>query len=242
LPKFIAGKYPFVCNGNTDSFFDLTGDFILQCKSLTRRHVMDLITIRKIKCLDISFVESVEDESFVEGFKEHRETFSFPSIAHSLQNLSLSQCGISDRALHHFGNFKSLTNLGLRWNLGITDSGIEAISKVCPVLSNLDVTSCPITDLSLLCITENCLFLTELNISWCTGVSDKGIIYMVSGANHEKLDILRTLRATWCTALTDASLRELVNLKSLRVFEALGYSMQRECKAHLESSGVSVLL
>jgi hypothetical protein len=65
---------------------------------------------------------------------------------------------------------------------------------------------------------------------------------MISGADQGKLDIFRILRATWCTALTDASLKELVNLKSLTLFEALGYAMHDDCKVHLEQSGVSVLL
>lgn len=176
------------------------------------------------------------------GFKEPLDSFCGPYISHSLESLSLGQCAISDVALGYFSNFKCLLHLALQWNLGITDAGIEAISKLCPLMSTLDLTSCPITDQSLQHLTENSLQLTELNISWCGAVSDKGVIYMISGASEGKLGEFRFLRATWCTAITEASLYELVQLKSFAFFEALGHSLTEDCKTHLEKSGINVIL
>ena len=74
------------------------------------------------------------------------------SSTSSLLKLNLCRSKITDISIYHMIHLNELIEIRLQYCYGITDVGILALTKNCPKLKLIDLTSCAITDQSLLSI------------------------------------------------------------------------------------------
>uniref|UniRef100_T1JN42 [histone H3]-dimethyl-L-lysine(36) demethylase n=1 Tax=Strigamia maritima TaxID=126957 RepID=T1JN42_STRMM len=81
-------------------------------------------------------------------------------------------------------------------------------------LSRLSLSGCDITDVSLRYITQHLRLLTELDISYCTKLSDAGISLLVAVGSVIR-DSLVSLNLKGCYRLTDASLEHMKRCSQL---------------------------
>ena len=110
----------------------------------------------------------------------------------------------------------------------------------CDSLKFLNLQSCNISDVSLAAVSDSCTHLEDLDISWCSRVTDAGVLSLATANTQGKLLRFRSLKASWCPEVTDESIVELPNLMSFQMFESSSYSMSSYCRQKLEQSGIEV--
>jgi len=94
-----------------------------------------------------------------------------------LISLNMTWCSISDTCVEHIPLFVSLKHLSLQ-DSRITDCGLAKL--------------------------ENLRYLNSLNLSFCSNITDRGIIYAV-----KYLKNIESLNLSWCAEITDLSLQHI---------------------------------
>jgi len=77
------------------------------------------------------------------------------SSSSSLLKLNLCRSKITDISIYHMIHLNELIEIRLQYCYGITDDGITALTKNCPKLKLIDLTSCAISDQALASIGKN---------------------------------------------------------------------------------------
>ncbi|KAL6985272.1 Transcription factor COE2 [Sarracenia purpurea var. burkii] len=103
----------------------------------------------------------------------------------------------------------SLTKVNLSSCLNLTDKAISAVAKLHGfTLEQLNLDGCKyVTDASLVAIAENCLLLSELDVSKCA-ITDLGIAALASAGQLN----LQILSLSGCSFISDKSLPYLIEL------------------------------
>lgn len=137
---------------------------------------------------------------------------SMGKLCPQLQNLDLSALnGITDAGL--FPLLEScedgLVKVNLTGCINLTDKVISSIALLHGgTLEVLNLDGCEkITDTSLMKIAENCLFLTDLDVSKCS-ITDNGLAFLARAKNLN----LQILSLSCCSRVTDKSLPSLGKL------------------------------
>jgi hypothetical protein len=86
------------------------------------------------------------------SIKSWQSLITSSSSSSSLLKLNLCRSKITDISIYHMIHLNELIEIRLQYCYGITDVGIIALTKNCPKLKLIDLTSCAITDQSLLSI------------------------------------------------------------------------------------------
>lgn len=116
-----------------------------------------------------------------------------------LESLSLCGCvNLEDSGLVELENYGSkLHSLYLDCCFKITDVALFSVAIGCPSLISISLYRCSISDIGLKDIAESCVSLKDLNLEWCTLITDRGI----SGVtNHCR--VLRAIKISHCEKIT----------------------------------------
>eukprot|EP00268_Persea_americana_P067304 TRINITY_DN9249_c0_g1_i1.p1 TRINITY_DN9249_c0_g1~~TRINITY_DN9249_c0_g1_i1.p1 ORF type:complete len:365 (-),score=53.04 TRINITY_DN9249_c0_g1_i1:69-1163(-) len=143
------------------------------------------------------------------------------SNCRDLHDLDLSQSRkLSDLSLYALAHgCPCLTKLNISGCSSFSDAALAYLTSVCRNLKSLNLCGCvkTATDIALQAIAHNCSQLQSLNLGWCEGVSDKGVISLAFGCPD-----LRILDLCGCVLITDASVIALSNrchhLRSLDLY------------------------
>ncbi|XP_052118488.1 F-box/LRR-repeat protein 3 isoform X5 [Arachis duranensis] len=150
-----------------------------------------------------------------------------------LREVNMDKClGVTDIGLARIAvGCSRLERLSLKWCFEISDLGVDLLCKKCFYLKVLDVSylkelSGPlvhclknleqlsairidgvrVSDFFLQTIGKNCKFIVELGLSKCIGVTNMGILHLVSGCGS-----LKILDLTCCRSITDAAISTIAD-------------------------------
>ncbi|XP_052181689.1 F-box/LRR-repeat protein 12-like [Diospyros lotus] len=142
-----------------------------------------------------------------------------------LQSLSLSGCiklpdsGLS--GLQYYG--PELQAFYLDCCFGITDNGLSLVAAGCPSLSRISLYRCNISDVGLEILAKSCLALKDIDLSYCSLITDKGIRALSQNCHH-----LRAVRMSYCRSISGVGFRGCS--------QSLSYLEAESCK--LEPEGI----
>lgn len=103
-------------------------------KGLTNKCIMKVVgSCPKLECINVSLCTSINDEC-VDYIARH---------AKSLKSIYLVSCNLTDSALMSLGTHcKTIETVDVGWCKGITDAGVDHISRICPTLKYLGLMRC----------------------------------------------------------------------------------------------------
>lgn len=190
--------------------------------------------------LNLAFVDCISDEAFL----------SLPVVTSGsslrfwspLKILNLGKSSITDLSISKMAFLSQLTEIRLQWCCGITDAGIRILIAHCPRLRVIDLKSCLITDEAVMSIARGSQYLSMLDLSWCSQVTDASLECLASSMGSFSLASLEHLSVVWCCNLTDHGLLSLRELSSLKVLEVSGCaSVSSDCIDQLTRRGIIVM-
>jgi hypothetical protein len=137
-----------------------------QCKNVISSHIQHIFEHNQLQILNLAYIDDISDEAFIllpsllsqsSLSPTSKSTKSWQSLitttsSSSLLKLNLCRSKITDISIYHMIHLNELIEIRLQYCYGITDVGILALTKNCPKLKLIDLTSCAITDQSLLSI------------------------------------------------------------------------------------------
>lgn len=112
-----------------------------------------------------------------------------------LKSLNLSGCvNLQDSGLIELQNHGSkVHSLYLDCCFKITDLGLSYIALGCQSLSFISLYRCPITDTGLQQLSKSCLSLKDLNLEWCSLITDGGITAITTNCRQ-----IRAVKISHC--------------------------------------------
>lgn len=138
---------------------------------------------------DHSVISSLKIQSMAEtNGSEDNETESY----------CLSDAGLAAVA----AGFTKLEKLSLIWCSNVTHVGLRSIAEKCILLRSLDLQGCYVGDQGLAAVGEFSKQLEDLNLRFCEGLTDDGLIKLVDGSGKT----LKSISLAACANVTDASL------------------------------------
>jgi F-box/leucine-rich repeat protein 2/20 len=145
-----------------------------QCKHIKNNELINLFHLTDLKSLNLSFIDNVDDETF-----------------YSLSQTTLSSNDSSSSLTSALKNDLTLPVVSLR---SASSSSLFSLSSL--ALQSLNLCKCSITDEAIkhFATLSNLL---ELRLTWCTGITDKGVILLT-----KYCESLQILDLTSCT-ITD---------------------------------------
>ncbi|XP_020593507.1 F-box/LRR-repeat protein 12 [Phalaenopsis equestris] len=165
---------------------------------LTCRHWHHIQNISR-RSLNLHFsYETTTYQSYVRYLPALLNRFSH------LSSISIAGCTeLPDSALFGLKNLKiSLRSLSLSCCFKITDDGLAHVAMHCSRLVSLTLYRCTITDLALQNIANFCKLLENLNLSYCTDITDRGICALSTGCR-----LLHVLVLSCCSYVTGSGLK-----------------------------------
>ncbi|XP_076891224.1 F-box protein SKP2A-like [Bidens hawaiensis] len=140
---------------------------------------------------------------------------------HDLEDLDLSKSfKLSDRSLHALARgCPNLSKLNISGCSAFTDDALEFLSSYCRNFKVLNLCGCvkAATDKALKAIGYNCRQLESINLGWCEGVGDVGVMSLAYGCPN-----LHAIDLCGCVFITDESVIALANnclhLRSLGLY------------------------
>ncbi|KAJ9700182.1 hypothetical protein PVL29_005822 [Vitis rotundifolia] len=113
-----------------------------------------------------------------------------------------SNC-FSDAGLIALGEtFTKLKKLSLIWCSNVTSMGLQSFAQKCRSLRSLDLQGCYVGDQGLAAVGECCKELQDLNLRFCEGLTDRGLVELAIGCGKS----LKVLGIAACAKITDISL------------------------------------
>lgn len=98
-------------------------------------------------------------------------------------------------------SLRSLVINGCHGNLPVTDASLIAVSEHCPYLQRMEICGTKITDVGLKRIAKSCKRIEVLDVSCCAGVSMYAVIFLSQNLKHmSKLSIGNCGSCTYCLA------------------------------------------
>ena len=138
-----------------------------QCKNVISSHIQHIFEHNQLQILNLAYIDDISDEAFLllpsllsqsslspasKSTKSWQSLITTTTSSSSLLKLNLCRSKITDISIYHMIHLNELIEIRLQYCYGITDVGILALTKNCPKLKLIDLTSCAITDQSLLSI------------------------------------------------------------------------------------------
>lgn len=164
-------------SGSDRESFGLTCRHWLHIQNLNRRSLQFQCSLTELRPISLS-----QPSTTVTSFHLYRLLNRYPC----LQFLSLSGCTeLPDSGLSLLILYRSkLQSLHLDCCFGITDHGLSFVATGCPFLTNISLYRCNITDSGLNTLSEFCLALKHVNLSYCSLISDRGIRALSKNCQH----------------------------------------------------------
>lgn len=151
----------------------------------------------KLKRLNVSCNEDITDK----GLKALAEGCP------SLEQLKLNECLITDEGITAIANScSSLTLVDLVRCSRITDLSVNEIAMQCPLLQDIKLEGCRVSDECLLTVGARCHLLKRLNLSCNEDVTDKGLKALAKGC-----PLLEQLKLNECIGITDEGITAIAS-------------------------------
>ncbi|KAG9457174.1 hypothetical protein H6P81_001682 [Aristolochia fimbriata] len=152
---------------------------------------------------------------------EDEAVIAIANNCHDLRDLDLSKSfKLTDSSLYALSHgCPSLGKLNISGCSAFSDVALSYLTSACRNLKNLNLCGCwkAASDNALKAIAENCSQLQFLNLGWCEGVTDVGVMSLALGCPE-----LRALDLCGCVLITDESVIALANrchhLRSLGLY------------------------
>ncbi|KVH93520.1 F-box/LRR-repeat protein 3 isoform X4 [Cynara cardunculus var. scolymus] len=123
---------------------------------------------RKLLCLKLESCSLLTEKSFS----------YLGSSCHLLEELDLTECHVNDIGLDNLSKCSELRCLKLGICTDISDTGLSYIASHCKI-EELDLYRCSnVGDDGLRFLATGCKKMRKLNLSYCTKVTDKGMVYL----------------------------------------------------------------
>ncbi|VFQ73958.1 unnamed protein product [Cuscuta campestris] len=137
---------------------------------------LHLVRYQNVRHINLEFAQDVEDKN--------------------LQDVK-SQCGDS---------LQNLATLNLNGCQKISDTGIEAITSICPKLKGFSIYwNVRVTDAGIMHLVRNCKLVVDLNLSGCKNITDQALLLIAD--NYQEID---SLNITRCIKLTHSGLERML--------------------------------
>ncbi|XP_058001013.1 F-box/LRR-repeat protein 4 isoform X3 [Hevea brasiliensis] len=129
---------------------------------------------------------------------------------------------LSDAGLSALGDgFPRLEKLSLIWCSTVSSLGLMSLAYKCSFLMSLDLQGCYVGDRGLAAVGKCCKQLEDLNLRFCEGVTDTGLVELAQGCGKS----LKSLGVAACAKITHISLEAVSSYcKSLETL-----SLDSEC-------------
>ncbi|CAJ1941182.1 unnamed protein product [Sphenostylis stenocarpa] len=120
---------------------------------------------------------------------------------------------LSDTGLSSLGEgFPKLHRLGLIWCSNVSSNGLASLARKCTSLKALDLQGCYVGDQGLAAVGQCCKHLEDLNLRFCEGLTDSGLVELAVGVGKS----LKSLGVAACAKITDISMEAVgSNCRSL---------------------------
>ncbi|CAI8590775.1 unnamed protein product [Vicia faba] len=118
-------------------------------------------------------------------------------------SLCLSDTGLSALA----DGFPKLAKLRLIWCSNVTSHGLSSLAWKCANLKALDLQGCYVGDQGLAAVGQCCKQLEDLNLRFCEGLTDKGLVELALGVGKS----LKSLGVAACAKITDISMEAVAS-------------------------------
>ena len=237
-----------------------------QCKNIKSPEIQQVFAHGRLQSLNLAFID-ICDEAFcllpqlTDGSVDKLSmttSDSFSSQNSCLEKLNVGNSRITDLSMYKMSNLIALLEISLQWCVYITDVGIDILTQNCPNLESIDLTSCRITNESLVSIANQSKKLKVLDLSWCQCFSSEGMLNFVNSANDdislegqtthivstEDVNRARTslerLKIVWCKQISDDIIPSLLALKSLKIVELKGSGITNSGFNRLTKKGIEV--
>ncbi|KAF5797869.1 putative leucine-rich repeat domain superfamily [Helianthus annuus] len=119
-------------------------------------------------------------------------------VAEEFESCSLSDAGLAAVA----DGFTKLEKLTLIWCSNATSAGLTFVAQKCRFLKSVDLQGCYVGDQGLGAIGESCKQLEALNLRFCEGLTDTGLVDLAIGCGKT----LKSLGVAACAKISDVSL------------------------------------
>ncbi|CAL5183836.1 unnamed protein product [Lathyrus oleraceus] len=118
-------------------------------------------------------------------------------------SLCLSDTGLAALA----DGFPKLEKLRLIWCSNVTSHGLSSLAWKCVYLKALDLQGCYVGDQGLAAVGQCCKQLEDLNLRFCEGLTDKGLVELAIGVGKS----LKSLGVAACAKITDISMEAVAS-------------------------------
>lgn len=206
-----------------------------QCKNVRAPCLQQVFRHNALRTLNLAFIDNVSDDAF-----SLLPLSGGDCIHPSLRALNLCRSKITDFGIFKIIVLQDLEEIHLPWCTGITDAGIVALVGNCRKLKIIDLKSCPITDVALQAIGQRCSNLLDLDLSWCFGVTDSGLLELLPTNGSQST--LTSLSLIWCSQIDDESVAILSRITSLKNIQLKGSAVTQEGVNAMLQSGIAVEL
>ncbi|KAI4317709.1 hypothetical protein L6164_025558 [Bauhinia variegata] len=110
---------------------------------------------------------------------------------------------LSDSGLSALGEgFPKLEKLSLIWCSNVSSGGLISLTHKCSLLKALDLQGCYVGDQGLAAVGQCCKQLEDLNLRFCEGLTDTGLVELALGVGKS----LKSLGVAACAKITDISM------------------------------------
>ncbi|KAG2407154.1 F-box/LRR-repeat protein [Vigna angularis] len=110
---------------------------------------------------------------------------------------------LTDTGLSSLGEgFPKLHILGLIWCSNVSSDGLTSFARKCSSLKALDLQGCYVGDQGLAAVGQFCKHLENLNLRFCEGLTDSGLVDLAVGVGKS----LKSLGVAACAKITDISM------------------------------------
>ncbi|KAM7272091.1 hypothetical protein ACFE04_031305 [Oxalis oulophora] len=123
----------------------------------------------------------------------------------NLDFLSVSGCTeLSDSGLHYLKSYGSKVQaLYMDFCFKISDDGLFTVSTSCPLLMDISLSRCDVTDSGLEILAKANLPLKRVNLSYCSRISDIGLKALCNSCRG-----LKAVKLSYCSRVTGIGFRE----------------------------------
>ncbi|KAL0848357.1 hypothetical protein Bca101_021604 [Brassica carinata] len=168
----------------------------------------------QVKHINLEFSQGVEDSHLQLVKSQCHDALS------SLECLNLNGCQkISDSGIEAITSIcPKLKAISIYWNVRVTDDCIRHLVKNCRNIIDLNLSGCKsVTDKGMQLVAENYQDLVSLNITRCVKITDDGLLQVL-----QKCSSLQTLNLYALSGFTDKAYKKISLLADLRFLDLCG--------------------
>ncbi|KAG7026269.1 F-box/LRR-repeat protein 4, partial [Cucurbita argyrosperma subsp. argyrosperma] len=142
------------------------------------------------------------------GRRRRNEVMCLPFNSHNATDNTGAEGALESSYLSDAGlialsvGFPNLEKLSLIWCSNISSQGLTSLAEKCRFLKSLDLQGCYVGDQGVAAVGEFCKQLEDVNLRFCEGLTDTGLVELARGCGKS----LKTFGITACAKITDVSL------------------------------------